>query len=591
MSARAGIDWRAGGPPRSARFGDIYFSAGDGLAEAKGVFLAGCGLPQRWRGRRNFIVAELGFGTGLNIAALLDLWAREGPRDGHLSIFSVEAFPMARDDAARALAAWPELTPVSAPLLAAWPGVARGFHRLDLPGLNATLDVGVMEAAEALRQWRGLADAWFLDGFSPSANPEMWRPEVLTLVAEHSAPGARLASYSVAGQVRRGLAAAGFSARREAGVAGKRQRLEADGPGSALPDRGRPSVAVVGAGIAGAALKRAFDTLGVSAALFDTSAPAASRAPTALVSPRLDAGLGPPAALFARAFARAVALYGAVDGAAIARGVLQLAVGPKDSRRFAAIAGSELFEPGEVARLGAIETAARLGEPAPAALAFARALAVTPASVLTAWAGEARQAEVAGLEPGDDGWRLKGAAGATLAVADIVCLACGMDCARLAPSLELRAVRGQASLAPGVTAPASVLFGGYAAPAPGGTMFGATHDRDDESLEVRAADHQRNLATVGQVLPGLAGRLAQVRLEAFTGVRATTADYLPLAGAVPGQDGLHVLGGLGSRGFTLAPLLAEHIAACALGAPSPLQGSLADLVDPARFERRRERRA
>src|ERR1700722_16016073 len=119
----------ADGLPRSRRFGDVYFSREGGLAESQAVFLAGCGLPGRWAGRRRFTVAELGFGTGLNVLALLDLWRAHRPAGGQLAIFSVEAEPLAGDEAARALAAWPELTDLAAPLLASWPGRRRGFHR------------------------------------------------------------------------------------------------------------------------------------------------------------------------------------------------------------------------------------------------------------------------------------------------------------------------------------------------------------------------------------------------------------------------------------------------------------------------------
>jgi tRNA 5-methylaminomethyl-2-thiouridine biosynthesis bifunctional protein len=221
------ILWREGEPPRSRRYGDLYFSRDDGLAEAREVFLAGCGLPDAWARRRIFTVAELGFGTGLNIAALLDLWSREGPPNGHLTIFSVEADPLEAEDAARALRAWPELSSVAAALIARWPVGAPGFHRLDLPAWRARLDLAVMEAGDALRAWTGAADAWFLDGFAPALNPRMWRPEVLNLVAARSASGARAATYTVAGQVRRDLAAAGFAVERKPGFGAKRQRLEA----------------------------------------------------------------------------------------------------------------------------------------------------------------------------------------------------------------------------------------------------------------------------------------------------------------------------------------------------------------------------
>jgi tRNA 5-methylaminomethyl-2-thiouridine biosynthesis bifunctional protein len=275
----------------------------------------------------------------------------------------------------------------------------------------------------------------------------------------------------------------------------------------------------------------------------------------------------------------------------MASGVLQLAVGAKDEGRFAAIARSDLFEPGEMRVIDPAESSRRLGEPAPSALAIETGLVIDPAPLLSAWLGEVSRLVVSSLQHEGGLWRLFGEDGQPIAEAEILCVACGMASGGLVPGLELRAVRGQASFAPGARAPAATLFGGYVAPAPGGVMFGATHDRDDDSLEPRLGDHQRNLAALAEVLPGMAARLGAGPFEAHVGVRATTADYLPIAGAAPGAPGgLFVLTGLGSRGFTLAPLLAEHVAALALGAPSPLPLSLADLVDAGRFERRARRR-
>ncbi|WP_313447165.1 MnmC family methyltransferase, partial [Brevundimonas sp.] len=144
--------------------------------------------------RDHFTVAELGLGTGLNIAALLDLWRRTRAEGGRLHIFSIEGFPLTAAEAARALGAWPELTEATEALIANWPAATPGFHRVDLPGFDAVLDLAVGDAAWALEQWSGAADTWFLDGFSPALNPGMWSPEVMALIAERSAPGARLAT-------------------------------------------------------------------------------------------------------------------------------------------------------------------------------------------------------------------------------------------------------------------------------------------------------------------------------------------------------------------------------------------------------------
>ncbi|WP_374471521.1 tRNA (5-methylaminomethyl-2-thiouridine)(34)-methyltransferase MnmD [Phenylobacterium sp.] len=587
------LAWGEDGQPRSRLFGDVYFSTEDGLAETRAVFLQGCGLPDAWAGRRRFVVGELGFGTGLNILALLDLWRRHRPPGGVLHVFSVEAFPITAAEAGRAHARWPELAEVARLLVARWPGRARGLHRVDLPELGAVLDLAVLDVREALAGWSGLADAWFLDGFSPALNPQMWGEDVMALVGARSAPGARAATFTVAGHVRRALAAAGFAVEKRPGFGRKRERLEARRPGQAA-DPAAYRVAVVGGGIAGAAAARAVRALGGEAVLLEAERLGAggSGNPAGLVTPRLDAGGGPPAALFAQAFARAVALYEAeTPDAILARGVLQLAAGERDAGRFERIAASDLFEPGALRMLCADEAAARLGEPAPAALSQETALAIEPAVALAAWAGETRQAEVAALEPSPEGWRLRDPAGAEILQADAVILAAGLPSARLAGGPPLSPVRGQASWAKVETRTPPVAWGGYALPTREGLLFGATHDRGDAGLEVRDADHARNLATLAAALPGLAARVEGLALAGRAAVRAVTPDRLPLAGAADGgAPGLFLLTGFGSRGLSWAPLLAEHVAALALAAPSPLPHGLATLVDPARFRLRAERR-
>lgn len=579
------LDWGDDGLPRSRLYGDVYFSSDDGLGETRAVFLRGCGLPEAWEGRKRFVVGELGFGTGLNILALLDLWRSARPAGGRLHVFTVEAHLITAAEARRALARWPELADLAALLTARWPGRARGVHRVELPELDAVLDIAVMEVEEALLGWCGRADAWFLDGFSPALNPAMWRNEILALVGARSAPGARAATFTVAGQVRRGLAAAGFAIEKRPGYGRKRERLEARFPGVATDAAAVRRVAVVGAGVAGAAAARAVRALGGEPLVFDAEGPGAggSGNPCALVTPRLDAGLAAPARLFAAAFRRAVQLYETCPQALIARGVLQLANGARDLDRFARIAVSDLFEPDALSLIDAAETGARLGEAAPAALDQATALVIDPAPVLADWLGTPRIARVAAIVRNAEAWSLRDAEGVELAEADAVILAAGLGTVALAPSLALQPVRGQASWAVLADPPPACAWGGYAVPTRDGVLFGATHDRGDTGQAVRAADHARNLETLAKTLPELARRLAGQALEGRASLRATTADRLPLAGEA---GGVFVLTGFGSRGFSLAPLLAEHVAALAMGTPSPLPADQAALVDPGRFARR-----
>jgi len=198
----------------SERFNDPYFSLTDGLEETRHVFLSGNDLPARLR--PGFHVAELGFGTGLNLLALWALW-RESGQAGRLRFTSFEAFPMAADDMRRALAAFPSLAPLATALLAHW---STGARRFTLDTLEVEVILG--DARATLPQWPHQADAWFLDGFSPAKNPQMWGADLMADVARHTVPGGSFATYTAAGFVRRGLSDAGFDVQRRPGYGHKR---------------------------------------------------------------------------------------------------------------------------------------------------------------------------------------------------------------------------------------------------------------------------------------------------------------------------------------------------------------------------------
>lgn len=208
------VDWTESGTPVSSLFDDPYFSLEDGLGETRHVFLAGNELPGRFR--NGFRIAELGFGTGLNLLATCLAWQDAGA-SGRLHFTSFEAFPMPASDMARALAHFPAVAEPAANLLNAWQQGARRF------ALGA-VDVEIVEgdARDCLPGWAHRADAWFLDGFSPARNPELWGAPLLAEVAAHTVPGGTFATYTAAGFVRRGLQSAGFQVERLAGYGRKR---------------------------------------------------------------------------------------------------------------------------------------------------------------------------------------------------------------------------------------------------------------------------------------------------------------------------------------------------------------------------------
>ncbi len=208
------VDWHDGRTPHSRRFNDPYFDTLDGLGEARHVFLSGNCLPDRFA--PGFHIAELGLGTGLNLLAALRCWRQSGS-EGPLRYTAFEAYPMSVADMRRALLPFSDLDSTAAEFFGA---AVEGGTSVKLPWLALTVIHG--DARETLPRWDGKADAWFLDGFSPSRNPELWESGLMTSVAGKTAPGGTFATYSAAGSVRRALADAGFFVERRPGFGRKR---------------------------------------------------------------------------------------------------------------------------------------------------------------------------------------------------------------------------------------------------------------------------------------------------------------------------------------------------------------------------------
>ncbi len=225
----ARLSFAPDGTPYSETYGDVYHSAAGGHAQARHVFLAGNGLPERWRGKNSFTILETGFGLGVNFMATWLAWLADPQRCRTLHFVSVEKHPFAATDLIQAHAAWPEFAEISPPLCRAWPPLNGGEHRVELADGQIVLRLIFGDAVEwlpALAAAGGAAvDAFYLDGFSPAKNPELWSAEICRAMADLAGPDATLATWSVAGHVRQALIAAGFSVEKRAGFAGKRQML------------------------------------------------------------------------------------------------------------------------------------------------------------------------------------------------------------------------------------------------------------------------------------------------------------------------------------------------------------------------------
>lgn len=637
----APLDFDADGVAYSALYNDRYHARIGALAQARHVFLQGNGLPERWRGRERFVVLETGFGLGNNFLATWDAWRADPQRSDRLHFISFEKHPLAREDLARAHAgsALPEL---AAELVQAWPPLTPNLHRLAFAGGRVQLLLALGDVAQWLPEIVAAVDAFFLDGFAPDRNPQMWQPRVLKALGRLAAPGATAATWSVARAVRDGLASAGFEVRSAPGIGGKREitqarfepRFTPRGAPSRLaaPAAGERHAIVVGAGLAGCATAWALAEQGWRCTVFD-ALPSIAAAASGNRAGIFHGIFNPQDGAHAR-FNRAAALQAtAVVRSAIARhgvpgqlgGVLRLESALPHATMAAQVAALGL--PADYVQALSAADAARLSALPLAAPGwfFPGGGWVAPGALAASWLQRAGNGTVfrggtavAALRRAGERWQLLDAAGQVLGEGGAVVLANAGDAARLlgAADWPLHLARGQTTelpaATPGLRLPALPVSGnGYVLPPlpEGMAMFGATSQPGDAEPTLRTADQGHNLARVA-ALTGSAPDAASTALGGRVGWRCVADDRLPLIGAmpdwhalqqpgtrldqprfVPRTPGLFVFTALASRGITWAALGAQTVASLASGAPCPLEASLLDAVDVGRYASRAARRA
>jgi tRNA 5-methylaminomethyl-2-thiouridine biosynthesis bifunctional protein len=625
------------GTPYSAIFDDVYHASHGALAQARHVFLAGndlLGENARWNGADRFVILETGFGIGLNFLVTWQAW-RESKAKGRLHFLSVEKHPFRRDDLAALLATHAELAPLSAELLRQWPPLTPGFHRLHFDHGNVSLTLLLGDAQALLPQLVARADAVYLDGFAPAKNPELWSPALMTAITRVCQAGATLATWSVAGELRRTLEQAGWSLERRAGFAPKREMLvgrrrDTVSPtptSESSPRSNERRAIVIGAGLAGTAISERLASRGWRIELFERhNAPAqeASGNPAGILLPHL----AKDDALAAR-LSRACFLYALrrLKELAAVRwspcGVLQIA---RDAAHEALQRDTvqELKLPPDFAAFLERDAATALigRDVAHGGWWFPNGGWVSPGSVcatLLAAGGVHMHlhfgSEVASLRKYSDGWQALDARGDVLASAPHVILANAHAANRLLPqALPLTPIRGQISCLPQDMAERIdppfhhvLCRSGYVTPPQAGVVcVGASFDSGDTDLSIRPADHAGNMQRLDELLPGAAQGIDAARLGGRVGLRCAAPDRLPLIGNLPDTTavagssptldnlprltGLHALLGLSARGMVWAPLAAELLASQLNGDPLPVERELARAVDPARFHLRALRR-
>ena len=598
----AQIDWQDNTPVAPA-FADPYFSRDGGAAESDHVFVAGNQLSQRFAAlppRALFVIAETGFGTGLNFLRAVDCFLQHAPTDARLHFISTEKHPLLRQDLARALNSWS--TPaIGTALLQNWPAATPGFHRREFADGRISLTLLQGDSVAMLRQCRTAVDAWFLDGFAPSRNADMWQPALFGEMTRLSRPGTTLATFTAAGFVRRGLTEAGFAMQRVPGYGLKREMLSGMFPGIwQARQTTKPRVAIVGAGLAGASCALALHRQGADVTVIDHSgiASAASGNLAGVVYTTPSAYPTVQNRFYQSSYLHALYWlarenFPAHQEQGALTGVLQY---PKDAR---------LADKASAALASGLWSADQLSAASgpPGALHFHHGGYLSPAHwcrhLLARPGINVVSARVTALQH-DNGWQVL--AGTTpVAEADHVILANSSDALALAsmPAVRLKQIRGQVSYVRATEKSASwrqaLCHAGYLTPQINGLhCVGATFDLHDDSAEARDEDDTANLAELRQHLPehwqALGGEQAEI-VSRRVGFRCQSTDFLPLAGAVPGQPpGLWMSIAHGSRGITGTPLCADLLAAQILNLPAPIDQEMIDALSPARFMLRQSQR-
>ena len=636
------LDWDEQGQPLSRHYGDVYFARASGLAEKRHVFLESNDLPQRFaalqEGQR-LCIGETGFGTGLNFLCTWQLFEQLATPGATLHFVSVEKYPLQHSDLQRALSLWPELSGYAEQLLEQYVAVHPGFQRLVFAGGRVVLTLLIGDVMQMLPELDARIDAWFLDGFSPGKNPQMWTPELFAQLASLSAENASLATFTSAGFVRRALNQAGFAMRRIKGHGHKWENLAGRFTGAPSAQQKpwfrRPAfqpqqrhALVIGGGLAGCASAASLAARGWQVTLLERHAALAAEAsgnPQGVLYLKLSAHGTALSQLILSGFGYTRRLLPQLPDKADwqACGVLQLGFNAAEQARQMAL--TETFSPELLESVDQHQAQAIAGVALPAGgLFFPEAGWVNPPALCQLLANHPNirvqtHRNALELRKTAAGWQaLQG--DQLLAAAEVVVLAGAADVCQYPHTthLPLKRIRGQISYLP--VTPASqalqtvVCAEGYIAPARHGThTLGASFDFKRDDLDLCTREHQGNLELLDAISTDLADRLdcSKIEPDALQGraaFRCTAPDYLPLVGPLadhaefllryaalgknarkvphadcPWLDGLYLNCAHGSRGLVTAPLAAELLAAWLDGEPLPLPRSVAEACHPNRF--------
>jgi len=634
VSTQKNISWN-NKTPKSTQFEDVYYSTTDGLEETKNVFIFGNQLPQRWHQKKPFVIAETGFGTGLNFVATLAQWNKSSPQQTQLDYISVEKYPLSKHDIKKALSHWPELNDYTSELLHVYPSGIAGLHRLKLLQGRVSLTLMIGDATQMYRDLTATVDAWYLDGFAPSRNPQMWSTELCKEIARLSQPGTTFSTYTAAGQVRKNLQDAGFTVSKVAGH-GKRERLcgsfnQAQNVTSQAPWFHPPRVSasdgkkaiIIGCGIAGISMAHTLCQSGWKTIILeqeDHVAAHASGNKAGIVMPKLTLDMDKYAQFHLSAFLYTLAWLRNLQSRQAAldwhsEGVLELV----DELRGTQLAKLNLSKQ-VIHVLNAEQASLYAGIILERnALFFPTAGWLNPANLCATLLKDNPEIDVRfnqrvlSLQQGTNNtWHISTQTESHTADVVVICNGASAHQFQQTKHLPITPSRGQISdlqqtaSAPRLLRP--ICYGGYAIPVANNELVcGASYTPDDKTIELKKADHDHNIKTLRQHLPDLLTEEQQAH-GGRAATRATTTDRLPLVGPVANEafyrlayqdikhgkkahtfplaqyhSGLYIAAGFGSRGLTTAAIAAELVTNLVNNTPLALSTKLYHAIHPARF--------
>ncbi len=561
-------------PPRSAQFDDVYFSAHDGAEETKHVFLDGNNLPARWQGRDRFTIAETGFGTGLNFLLAWELFDKTASPHAFLDFISVEKYPLEARVIRDGLSPWAQrLSPYLDKMIAQYPMRVPGFHRIVFDN-RVALTLIFDDVHKALPEITADVDAWFLDGFSPAKNPDMWSEDVFSNMARLSHQGTSFATFTSAGFVKRGLQAAGFEVEKIKGFARKREMLV----GRYVGDKKENSfvkpekVFIHGGGLAGGAVAYVLKQYGLNPVVYDPHgiASGASGNSVGLINPRFTAFRTPESDFYTAGFSQTVRTFSGFSDIDYARcGSLHLVTDDDKQKRFERTIENWAWQDGHMQMLSAAQATDIAGIPIKhAALYLPESAQVNVQKLCQAYL---KDIEIVQEKPE----RAEG----------VHILAMGAACVDH-PSfanIPIHTVRGQVTQV-GATdisrnIRANICYGGYIAAARADAhVVGSTFQKWLTHTDILVQDDIDNIGKLQNTL-GDMGNISVIGHRAA--LRVAAKDRFPVAGEL--DAGEYVSAAHGSHGIVSSLMTAHLLADMLRGGAQCLGKSSVNALSPRRF--------